>query len=56
MDKLFKQLLEPVGYSLATAPYDDEPLGTDDQKELEEAIGESGPFTSHEELMREYGL
>jgi hypothetical protein len=42
--------------SLLSAPVDDEPETEDERTAVERALAEPGPGTSHEEVLREFGL
>ena len=49
-------LMDRVDLSLLTAPPDDEPETEDERAAVERALAEPGPGTSHEEVLREFGL
>jgi hypothetical protein len=48
--------MNPVELSLPGAPVDDEPETEDERTAVERALAESGPGTSHEEVLREFGV
>ncbi len=54
--KMLRALADPLWLSLLSAPLDDEPESEEERAAVEQALAESGPFTSHEEVMREFGL
>lgn len=54
--KILRALADPVGQSLLAAPLDDEPETDQERAEVEAARKETGPGTSHEEVLREFGL
>jgi hypothetical protein len=49
---------DPFWAALESAPYDDEPVTPDDEAALAEAEAEfgRGETTSHEEILREFGI
>jgi hypothetical protein len=49
-------LMDPVDLSFLTAPLDDEPETEEERATVERALAEPGPGTSHEEVLREFGL
>jgi hypothetical protein len=54
--KILRALADPVWQSILNAPLDDE-LETDQERaEVEAARNEKGPGTSHEEVLREFGV
>lgn len=54
--KILRALADPVWQSILTAPLDDEPETDEERTEVEAARGEPGPGTSHQEVLREFGL
>ena len=54
--KILRALMDPVELSLLTAPLDDEPETEEERTAVERALTEPGPDTSHEEVLREFGL
>jgi hypothetical protein len=48
--------MDPVELSLLSAAVDDEPETEDERAAVESALAENGPVTSHEEVLREFGL
>jgi hypothetical protein len=48
--------MDPVELSLLSAPVDDEPETEDERTAVERALAEPCPVTSHEEVLREFGL
>ena len=48
--------MDPVELPLLSAPVDDEPETEDERTAVERALAERGPGTSHEEVLREFGL
>lgn len=54
--KILCALIDPVELSLLTAPLDDEPETEEERAAVEKALSETGPGTSHEEVLREFGL
>jgi hypothetical protein len=54
--KILRALADPVWQSTLTAPLDDEPETEQERAEVEAARSEKGSATSHEEVLREFGL
>lgn len=54
--KILRALADPVWQSTLSAPFDDEPETEEERAEVEAARREKGPGTSHEEVLREFGL
>ena len=54
--KILRALLDPVELSLLSAPVDEEPETEDERAAVERALAEPCPGTSHEEVLREFGL
>ena len=54
--KLLRSLVDPVELSLLNAPIDDESETEEERDAVERARREPGPGTSHEEVLREFGL
>jgi hypothetical protein len=54
--KILRALADPVWQSIITAPLDDEPETEQERAEVEAARSEKGSGTSHEEVLREFGL
>ena len=54
--KILRALADPVWQSSLAAPLDDEPETEDERAEVEAARSEPGSGTSHEEVLREFGL
>jgi hypothetical protein len=54
--KILRALMDPVELSLLSASVDDEPETEDERTAVERALAEPGPGTSHEEVLREFGL
>ena len=54
--KILRALADPVWQSILAAPLDDEPETEEERAEVEAARKETGPGTSHEEVLREFGL
>jgi len=54
--KILRSLVAPVALSLLTAAPDDEPETEEERAEVEAARRETGAGTSHEEVLREFGL
>jgi len=54
--KILRSLMDPVELSLLSAAVDDEPETEDERVAVERALAESGAGTSHEEVLREFGL
>ena len=54
--KILRALADPVWQSILGAPLDDEPETEEERSEVEAARGETGPGTTHEEVLREFGL
>ena len=55
---LLEIMVDPVAYSLANAPYEDEEITPELAAELDRACDsmDRGEGTSHEEVLRHYGL
>ena len=55
---LFKAMLDPVSIALANAPIDDEPVSTEEAREIAEsrAAIARGEVVSNEEVLAEFGL
>ena len=54
--KILRALMDPVELSLLSAPVDGEPETEDERAAVERALAEPGPGTSHEQVLREFGL
>ena len=54
--KIPRALADPVWQSILNAPLDDEPETEEERSEVEAARSETGPGTTHEEVLREFGL
>jgi hypothetical protein len=54
--KILRALMDPVELSLLSASVDDEPETEDERIAVERALAEPCPGTSHEEVLREFGL
>jgi hypothetical protein len=54
--KILRALADPVWQSILAAPLDDEPETGQEQAEVEAARSEKGSGTTHEEVLREFGL
>jgi hypothetical protein len=56
--QLLEVMTDPVARSLANAPFEDEPITPDEAAALDAAHTaiERGEGTSHEEVLREFGL
>jgi DNA-binding GntR family transcriptional regulator len=54
--KILRALADPVWQSILTAPFDDEPETEQERAEVEAARSEKGSGTSHEEVLREFGV
>lgn len=54
--KILRALADPVWQSILAAPLDDEPESDLERAEVEAARQEKGPGTSHEEVLREFGV
>jgi hypothetical protein len=54
--KILRALMDPVELSLLVALADDEPETEDERTAVERALAEPCPGTSHEEVLREFGL
>ena len=54
--KILRALMDPVELSLLSAAVDDEPETEDERAAVERALAEPGAGTSHEEVLREFGL
>jgi hypothetical protein len=54
--KILRALADPVWQSILTAPLDDEPETERERAEVEAARSEKGSGTSHEEVLRDFGL
>ena len=54
--KILRALMDPVELSLLSASVDDEPESEDERIAVERALAETGSGTSHEEVLREFGL
>jgi hypothetical protein len=55
---LLEIMLDPLARTLASAPYDDEPVSTEEAREVEEAKASlaRGEGIPHEEVLAELGL
>jgi hypothetical protein len=55
---LLKIMLDPLARSLASAPYDDEPVSAEEAREIAAARASlaRGEGVSHEEVLAEFGL
>ncbi len=54
--KILRALADPVWQSILAAPLDDEPETDQERAEVEEARRETGSGTSHEQVLREFGM
>lgn len=54
--KILRALADPVWQSVLSAPLDDEPETEEERTEVEEARRETGPGTTHDEVLREFRL
>jgi hypothetical protein len=54
--KILRALADPVWQSILTAPMDDEPETEEERAEVDAARREPAPGTSHEKVLREFGL
>ncbi|HLH00587.1 MAG TPA: hypothetical protein VKX49_30055 [Bryobacteraceae bacterium] len=54
--KILRALADPVWQSILAAPFDDEPETEQERAEVEAARKEKRPGTSHEEILREFGV
>ncbi len=54
--KILRALADPVWQSILAAPLDDEPETEQERAEVEAARQEKRPGTSHEEVLREFGV
>jgi hypothetical protein len=54
--KILRALADPVWQSILAAPLDDEPETEQERAEVEAAHSEKGSGTSHQEVLREFGL
>jgi len=54
--KILRALADPVWQSILNAPLDDEPDTDQERAEVESARNEKGSGTSHEEVLREFGV
>jgi hypothetical protein len=54
--KILRALADPVWQSILSAPFDDEPETEEERAEVEAARGETNAGTSHEEVLREFGV
>jgi hypothetical protein len=55
---LLEIMLDPLARTLASAPYDDEPVSEEERREIEEsrAALTRGEGIPHEEILAEFGL
>jgi hypothetical protein len=55
---LLQALLDPVALAIANAPYDDEPVTEEEEREIAQARAAiaRGECVSHEEVLAEFGL
>jgi hypothetical protein len=56
---LLKIIVDPVARSIANAPYDDEPVSEEENREMaarRAAIASGEGIVSHEEVLKEFGL
>jgi len=51
-----EKLLDPLEFALANAPFEDEEIGEDEKRAVARAKAETGPGTSMEDLLAEFGL
>jgi len=51
-----ERLIDPVAYSLANAPFEDEEISEEEEEAVARARAETGPGTSMEDLMVELGF
>ena len=54
--KILRALADPVWQSILAAPLDDEPETEEERAEVEAARSETGSGTSHDDVLREFGL
>jgi hypothetical protein len=54
--KILRALMDPVELSLLSASIDDEPETEEERQAVERALAEPRPGTSHDEVLREFGL
>jgi hypothetical protein len=54
--KILRALADPVWQSILAAPLDDEPETDQERAEVEAARSETGSGTSHEQVLREFGV
>lgn len=55
---LLEVMLDPLAHTLASAPYDDEPVSAEEAREVEEAKASfaRGEGISHHEVLAEFGI
>jgi hypothetical protein len=51
-----EKMIDPVAYSLANAPFEDEEISEEEEEAVARAKAETGPGTSMEDLMVELGF
>jgi hypothetical protein len=54
--KILRALADPVWQSIVAAPLDDDPETEEERAEVEAARSETGSGTSHDDVLREFGL
>jgi hypothetical protein len=54
--ELLEKMLDPVSLALANAPFEDEEISEREELAVARAKAETGPGTSMEDLLAEYGL
>jgi hypothetical protein len=54
--ELLLKMLDPVTNALANAPFEDEAISEEEELDATTARAETGPATSMEDLLAEYGL
>jgi len=54
--ELLVKMLDPVRLALANAPFEDEAISADEERDAAAAMAETGPTTSMEDLLAEYGV
>jgi len=54
--ELLAKMLDPVTLALANAPFEDEAISAEEEMDAAAAMAETGPTTSMEDLLAEYGV
>ncbi len=54
--ELLVKMVDPVTLALANAPFEDEAISADEELDAAAARAETGPTTSMEDLLAEYGV